>query len=89
MQESAGNFVAIDPGSSLLGYGKIVFGHLPNTGDCGRVREFLTDVFRKVSKELHLIYGMAQHHYAWNLSRENVQLRRGQGVAAESELVNY
>src|SRR5208283_1505012 len=41
----------------------------PNTDDWNWTREFLAEVLRKGPRELHRIYGMALHHYAWNLSR--------------------
>jgi len=41
----------------------------PNTDDFDWTREFLLEIVRKGPGHLRQIYGMALHHYAWNLSR--------------------
>jgi len=45
----------------------------PNTDEWSWTREFLEEMLRKGPEELHRIYGMALHHYAWNLSRGKTQ----------------
>jgi alpha-L-arabinofuranosidase len=41
----------------------------PNTDEWSWTRGFLEDLLRKGPWEVERIYGMALHHYAWNLSR--------------------
>jgi alpha-N-arabinofuranosidase len=57
----------------------------PNTDDWNWTREFLQEVLRKGPGELHRIYGMALHHYAWNLSRGKTQ----EWVAGKGEAVKF
>jgi alpha-N-arabinofuranosidase len=57
----------------------------PNTDDWSWTREFLTEVLRKGPGELRRIYGMALHHYAWNLSRGKTQ----DWVAGKGEAVRF
>jgi alpha-N-arabinofuranosidase len=45
----------------------------PNTDDWNWTREFLAEIVRKGPGQLRRIYGMALHHYAWNLSRGKTQ----------------
>jgi alpha-L-arabinofuranosidase len=45
----------------------------PNTDEWNWTREFLEEVLRKGPGGLRRIYGMALHHYAWNLSRGKTQ----------------
>ena len=62
----------------------------PNTDDWNWTREFLTEVLRKGPGELHRIYGMALHHYAWNLSRGKTQeWVAGKGDAVRFEPVDW
>jgi alpha-N-arabinofuranosidase len=57
----------------------------PNVDDWNWTREFLVEVLRKGPGELRRIYGMALHHYAWNLSRGKTQ----NWVEGKGEAVNF
>lgn len=57
----------------------------PNTDDWNWTRDFLGEVVKKGPGELHRIYGMALHHYAWNLSRGKTQ----DWVAAKGDALNF
>ncbi|HXM95462.1 MAG TPA: alpha-L-arabinofuranosidase C-terminal domain-containing protein [Candidatus Dormibacteraeota bacterium] len=62
----------------------------PNTDDWNWTREFLGEVVRKGPGELHRIYGMALHHYAWNLSRGKTQdWEAGKGDALKFDPVDW
>jgi alpha-N-arabinofuranosidase len=62
----------------------------PNTDDWSWTREFLTELVRKGRGELHRVYGMALHHYAWNLSRGKTQdWDAGKGDAIKFEPVDW
>ncbi|HMD08507.1 MAG TPA: alpha-L-arabinofuranosidase C-terminal domain-containing protein [Candidatus Acidoferrum sp.] len=62
----------------------------PNTGEWSWTREFLEEVLRKGPGELRRIYGMALHHYAWNLSRGKTQeWEAGKGDATKFEPVDW
>ena len=62
----------------------------PNTDDWSWTREFLTEVLRKGPGELRRIYGMALHHYAWNLSRGKTQdWVAGKGEALKFDTVDW
>jgi alpha-N-arabinofuranosidase len=62
----------------------------PNTGEWSWTREFLEEVLRKGPGELQRIYGMALHHYAWNLSRGRTsEWVAGKGDAVEFESVDW
>jgi alpha-L-arabinofuranosidase len=62
----------------------------PNTDDWSWTREFLTEVLRKGPGELRRIYGMALHHYAWNLSRGKAQdWVAGKGEALKFDAVDW
>ncbi|HEY6370163.1 MAG TPA: alpha-L-arabinofuranosidase C-terminal domain-containing protein, partial [Candidatus Sulfotelmatobacter sp.] len=62
----------------------------PNTGEWSWTREFLEEVLRKGPGELRRIYGMALHHYAWNLSRGKTQdWEAGKGDAIKFEPVDW
>jgi alpha-L-arabinofuranosidase len=62
----------------------------PNTDDWSWTREFLTEVLRKGPSELRRIYGMALHHYAWNLSRGKTQdWVAGKGEAVKFDAVDW
>jgi alpha-N-arabinofuranosidase len=45
----------------------------PNVDDWNWTREFLEEILRKGRGQLREIYGLALHHYAWNLSRGRTQ----------------
>jgi alpha-N-arabinofuranosidase len=57
----------------------------PNVDDYSWTREFLTEVLRKGPGGLRRIYGMALHHYAWNLSRGKTQ----EWVLGKGDAVNF
>jgi len=62
----------------------------PNTDEWSWTREFLKEVLRKGPGQLHRIYGMALHHYAWNLSRGKTQdWDAGKGDALKFENVDW
>jgi alpha-N-arabinofuranosidase len=62
----------------------------PNTDDWNWTREFLAEVVRKGPGEMHRIYGMALHHYAWNLSRGKTQdWVAGKGEALKFDSVDW
>ncbi len=62
----------------------------PNTDDWNWTREFLTEVLRKGPGGLRRIYGMALHHYAWNLSRGKTQdWVAGKGDALKFDAVDW
>jgi alpha-L-arabinofuranosidase len=62
----------------------------PNTDDWSWTREFLTEVLRKGPGGLRRIYGMALHHYAWNLSRGKTQdWVAGKGDAVKFDVVDW
>ena len=62
----------------------------PNTDEWFWTREFLEEVLRKGRGELHRIYGMALHHYAWNLSRGKTQdWDAGKGEAVKFDQVDW
>jgi alpha-N-arabinofuranosidase len=62
----------------------------PNTDDWSWTREFLVEVLRKGPGQLHRIYGMALHHYAWNLSRGKTQnWDAGKGDALKFDSVDW
>ena len=45
----------------------------PNTNEWSWTHDFLKEIVRKGPGQLRRIYGMALHHYAWNLSRGKTQ----------------
>jgi alpha-N-arabinofuranosidase len=62
----------------------------PNTDEYSWTREFLAEVLRKGPGGLHRIYGMALHHYAWNLSRGKTQeWAAGKGDALKFDAVDW
>lgn len=62
----------------------------PNVDDWSWTREFLAEVLRKGPWELRRIYGMALHHYAWNLSRGKTQnWEAGKGEALKFDSVDW
>jgi alpha-L-arabinofuranosidase len=62
----------------------------PNTDEWNWTREFLIEVLRKGPGQLRRIYGMALHHYAWNLSRGKTQnWVEGKGDAVNFDSVDW
>ena len=62
----------------------------PNTDEWSWTREFLTEVLRKGAGGLRRIYGMALHHYAWNLSRGKTQnWEAGKGDAVKFDAIDW
>ena len=62
----------------------------PNTDEWNWTREFLEELLRKGRGELERIYGMALHHYAWNLSRGKTQdWNAGKGDALNFDAVDW
>jgi len=62
----------------------------PNADDWNWTRDFLTEVLRKGPGELRRVYGMALHHYAWNLSRGKTQnWIEGKGEAVNFDAVDW
>ena len=62
----------------------------PNTDDWSWTREFLAELLRKGPGVLHRVYGMALHHYAWNLSRGKTQdWVAGKGDALAFDVVDW
>ena len=62
----------------------------PNTDDWSWTRDFLTEALRKGRSELRRIYGMALHHYAWNLSRGKTEdWVAGKGDAVQFDSVDW
>jgi alpha-N-arabinofuranosidase len=62
----------------------------PNTDEWFWTREFLQEILRKGPGQLREIYGMALHHYAWNLSRgKTSDWEKGKGDALEFEPVDW
>jgi alpha-N-arabinofuranosidase len=62
----------------------------PNTDEWSWTREFLEEVMRKGPGELRRIYGIALHHYAWNLSRgKTKEWVAGKGDALKFDAVDW
>jgi alpha-N-arabinofuranosidase len=62
----------------------------PNTDEWFWTREFLEEIVRKGPGQLREIYGMALHHYAWNLSRGKTNdWEKGKGDAVRFEPVDW
>jgi alpha-N-arabinofuranosidase len=57
----------------------------PNTDEWNWTREFLVELLRKGPGQLRRVYGMALHHYAWNLSRGKTQ----EWVAGKGDAVKF
>ncbi|HKI12958.1 MAG TPA: alpha-L-arabinofuranosidase C-terminal domain-containing protein [Candidatus Acidoferrum sp.] len=61
-----------------------------NVDDWNWPREFLAEVLRKGPGGVRRIYGMALHHYAWNLSRGKTQdWEAGKGEAVKFDPVDW
>jgi alpha-L-arabinofuranosidase len=62
----------------------------PNTDEWKWTRDFLEELVRKGPGQLRRVYGMALHHYAWNLSRGKTQnWEAGKGDALKFEPVDW
>jgi len=62
----------------------------PNTDEWFWTREFLQEILRKGPGQLREIFGMALHHYAWNLSRGKTNdWDKGKGDALQFEPVDW
>jgi alpha-N-arabinofuranosidase len=62
----------------------------PNVDDWSWTRGFLEEIVKKGEGELRRIYGMALHHYAWNLSRGRTHdWNAGKGDAVKFEPVDW
>jgi len=62
----------------------------PNTGECSWTREFLQEIIRKGPGQIKDIYGIALHHYAWNLSRGKTDdWDKGKGDAIRFDPVDW
>jgi alpha-N-arabinofuranosidase len=62
----------------------------PSTDEWSWTRQFLEEVLRKGPGGLRRIYGIALHHYAWNLSRGKTQeWVAGKGDALKFEAVDW
>jgi alpha-N-arabinofuranosidase len=62
----------------------------PNVEDWSWTRGFLEEIVRKGKHQLREIYGLALHHYAWNLSRGRTQdWNEGKGDALNFDAVDW
>jgi alpha-N-arabinofuranosidase len=62
----------------------------PNVDDWEWTRGFLEELVRKGKGRLRTVYGMALHHYAWNLSRGHTKdWNLGKGDALKFEAVDW
>lgn len=62
----------------------------PNVDNWEWTRGFLEEVVRKGPGELQRIYGLALHHYAWNLSRGRTEdWEKGKGDALKFDSVDW
>ena len=62
----------------------------PNVDDWNWTRGFLEEILKKGRGQLLSIYGMALHHYAWNLSRGATQdWVKGKGDALKFDVVDW
>jgi alpha-N-arabinofuranosidase len=62
----------------------------PNVDDWNWTRGFLEEVVRKGPSQLRRIFGLALHHYAWNLSRGRTQdWKEGKGDALKFGPVDW
>jgi alpha-N-arabinofuranosidase len=62
----------------------------PNVDDWNWTRGFLKEILKKGKDQLRSIYGMALHHYAWNLSRGATQdWLKGKGDALKFEAIDW
>jgi alpha-N-arabinofuranosidase len=62
----------------------------PNVDDWNWTRGFLEELVRKGKSQIRSVYGLALHHYAWNLSRGRTQnWVEGKGDALKFETVDW
>jgi alpha-N-arabinofuranosidase len=62
----------------------------PNVDDWNWTRGFLAEIVKKGPSALRSIYGMALHHYAWNLSRGRTEnWMEGKGDALQFDAVDW
>ncbi len=62
----------------------------PNVDDWNWTRGFLEEILKTGKGQLRSIYGMALHHYAWNLSRGATQdWVKGKGDALKFDVVDW
>jgi alpha-N-arabinofuranosidase len=62
----------------------------PNVDDWSWTRGFLEELLKKGRHQLQSVFGMALHHYAWNLSRGATQdWFKGKGDALQFEAVDW
>lgn len=62
----------------------------PNVDNWAWTRDFLAELISKGPGELRRVYGMALHHYAWNLSRGKTQdWDAGKGDALKFDSVDW
>ena len=62
----------------------------PNVDDWNWTRGFLEEIIKKGRFQLRSVFGMALHHYAWNLSRGATQdWLKGKGDALKFEAVDW
>lgn len=62
----------------------------PNVDDWNWTRGFLEEILKKGRFQLRSVWGMALHHYAWNLSRGATQdWLKGKGDALKFEAVDW
>jgi alpha-N-arabinofuranosidase len=62
----------------------------PNVEDYAWTRGFLEEIVRKGRGQLRSIYGLALHHYAWNLSRGRTNdWEKGKGDAVQFDAVDW
>ena len=62
----------------------------PNVDDWNWTRGFLEELVHKGKSQLHSVYGLALHHYAWNLSRGRTRdWDQGKGDALKFETVDW
>jgi alpha-L-arabinofuranosidase len=62
----------------------------PNVDDWNWTRGFLEELVRKGKSQLRSVYGLALHHYAWNLSRGRTRdWDQGKGDALKFDSVDW
>jgi alpha-N-arabinofuranosidase len=62
----------------------------PNVDDWAWTRGFLEEIVKKGPSAIRSIYGMALHHYAWNLSRGRTEnWEEGKGDALKFDAVDW
>jgi alpha-L-arabinofuranosidase len=62
----------------------------PNTGEWDWTRGFFEELLRKGRGQLHSVYGLSLHDYAWNLSRgHTTDWEKGKGSAVDFAPVDW